>query len=93
MGENIIYKYQLELVEHQVIKVPNRRIILDIRIQDELYYVWSLVDNRLEDKDLSIYLRGTGTSDNMQDKRYITTLQDKHMMWHFFTDWDERVKK
>ena len=92
MGENIIYKYQLELVEHQVIKVPNRRIILDIRIQDELYYVWSLVDNRLEDKDLSIYLRGTGTSDNMQDKRYITTLQDKHMMWHFFTDWDERVK-
>ena len=92
MGENIIYKYQLELVEHQVIKVPNRRIILDIRIQDELYYVWALVDNRLEDKDLSIYLRGTGTSDNMQDKRYITTLQDKHMMWHFFTDWDERVK-
>jgi len=55
-----IYKYPLEIVDEQLVKLPEDSIILTVRVQRNKVYLWVEVDTTKPLLERIIYTRGTG---------------------------------
>jgi hypothetical protein len=78
MKEQRIYKYELELTDHQNIQLPIGAEILTVGNQNELVCLWALIDPVAEKEFRQIEIFGTGMpilSDMGTSREYISTFQ------------------
>ncbi|MGH7901606.1 MAG: DUF7352 domain-containing protein [Thermodesulfobacteriota bacterium] len=83
-----IYKYQLEITDNQIIKMPVGAKILTVDTQgDDNVCLWALVDPNMEYKDRKIRIIGTGHPiEDWEKLEYIGTAQQLSggLIWHVF---------
>ena len=81
-----IFKYQLEIKDTQVIKIPKGADPFTAQFQGEQLCVWAAVetDAELEDREFRIF--GTGQPLDLSGVfRYLSTVQQGSLVWHIFT--------
>lgn len=83
-----IYKYPLNLVEHQFISLPVGAKPLAVKMQREDVCLWALIDAENEMETKSVYIFGTGNpiEEDLTDATYLGTVlmaQDA-FVWHVF---------
>ena len=87
-----IWKYPLQLVDHQELTMPRRYKLLTVQMQGLTPCLWALVDTDQPGAfDIPIDIRGTGhNAHDVLGMDYIGTIQlpDKHpaagLVFHFF---------
>jgi hypothetical protein len=81
-----IYKYSLELVPEQQVEMPLGASILTVQIQNDIPYLWALVDPKIHTVRRTIYIRGTGHEFDVKAFKYINTFQllNGELIWHVF---------
>ncbi len=81
-----IYKYTLELVPEQQVRMPFGSSILTVQIQKDIPCLWALVNPKMHTVPRTIYIRGTGHEFNAEAFKYINTFQqlDGGLIWHVF---------
>ena len=81
-----IWKFPLEVVDTQIVRMPINAIILDAQMQHGELCMWALVnaDIPLGERRINIY--GTGNPLPENYGRYISTVQSPAGMfvWHIF---------
>jgi hypothetical protein len=89
MTHETIWKYTLDVVDVQTIKIPKGAEILTVQMQDSFPCLWVLVDPtaHLESRIFEIF--GTGnpiTSDMGTSRKYIATFQlnEGRLVFHVF---------
>lgn len=88
----VVYKYPLELVEKQELRLPDNHEILDIQLQNGVPCLWVLLNS--DDMEPSaehrfyITMVGTGHPFNSKQLSFIKTLQlSNQLVFHFFWNW------
>lgn len=79
-----IYKYELPITDHPIVRMPYKAEVLKAGFQDEKLYIWAKVNinNNLQDHFFRIY--GTG-HDHDEHKDYIDTVFSKDgLVWHIY---------
>lgn len=82
-----IYKYKLEVTDEQIIEIPAFSEILTVQTQNEIPYIWALVDPKFYACNYKFRIIGTGhkIEDGFNGK-YIGSVQlssDK-LVFHVF---------
>lgn len=82
-----VYKYELEITDEQIIRLPFAAEILTVQMQGDKCCLWALVDPRNELNERTICIYGTGHP--IPDKirlKYISTFQIQHLglVFHAF---------
>lgn len=93
--QNTIFKYQLQVTDIQVLRLPKNAKILSVQVQMQDYgqglketiQLWALVDKaepQLEDRKIAMY--GTGNPIPSDAGSYISTIQmyRSSLVFHFF---------
>ena len=71
-----VYKYELEITDEQIIRLPFASEILTIQMQGDKCCLWALVDPRNELDERTICIYGTGNPiQNEIRLKYISTFQ------------------
>ncbi len=80
----VVFKYPLDLVEHQYVNLPLGFKILSIQVQGNKACMWALVDKTQKNVHKGIICVGTGNpiAHNLGD--FIATVQMGMYVWHFF---------
>ena len=81
-----IYKYTLELVPEQKVKMQFGASILTVQVQNDVPCLWALVDPKMHMVYRTIYIRGTGHEFDAKAFKYINTFQQLNggLVWHVF---------
>lgn len=83
-----IWKYDLELVDRQTLKLPSGAQILTVQMQGDTPRLWALVDpeRELAERRISIYGTGNPVPTDQQADGYISTFQlyDGGLIFHVF---------
>lgn len=82
-----IFKYTLELIGTQIIRMPVDAIILTVQIQNGKPCLWAMIDDRLPaDKAYKIDTYGTGHNVSNESGAYIGTYQlaEGALVFHVF---------
>lgn len=81
-----VYKYQLELVDDQTIKLPVGFEILSIQDQRGKIEMWCLVDDLALKLDFKFKIVGTGHPIHFDKSewRHYSTVQKGELVWHIF---------
>ena len=93
-----IYKYELEVTDEQIIKMPEGAKILCVQVQREIPCLWAIVDTEKKDKPekRKIVTRGTGhpLSYGINHTEYIGTFQllDGSFVGHVFEILEDKIK-
>lgn len=84
-----VWKFDLQLVDMQPIKMPEDAEILSVQEQGGILRIWALVnpDNKKEVRDFEVF--GTGHNiyyDMGVERKYIATVieKDRPLVWHIF---------
>lgn len=81
----VIFKYQLDLVPEQIIKVGFPFKYLTMQWQRDRLCVWALCNENGSGSNRKIIMRGTGHSfEGAVKEDYIGTIQEGVFVWHFF---------
>lgn len=83
----VIYKYPLEQIGSQKLKLPNSAQILEINVQNGQVFVWALVedgDNTEYSKEIKMV--GTGWDCDVEWEDHIGTVFIGPFVWHYFTE-------
>jgi len=78
MAAKRIFKYQMELVDKQFIRLPKDAQVLDVQSQKETPCLWALVEPYNETEERCFEIFGTGHEvkfDMGVDRSYISTFQ------------------
>ena len=84
---NKIFKYDLRILDVQVIRLPKGSAILTVQMQYGVPKIWVLVDENEEEVDRTIEMFGTGYPIDMTNgRKYLGTVQelDGRLVWHIF---------
>ena len=77
-----IYKYPIEIIDIQTIKLPKGAIMLTAQLQHGKPYV---DPNEIEAEDVTLRVYGTGQEiDDSLDLTYVGTIQENGFVWHVF---------
>jgi hypothetical protein len=84
-----VYKYELEITDEQMVKLPFNAQILTVQMQGNKCCLWALVDPTHELYERTICIHGTGNPIKIKDAReykYISTFQIPHLglVFHAF---------
>ena len=80
-----IFKYQLDVVDTQVVKMPANADVFSAQFQGEQLCVWALVDTELELEDREFRIFGTGTPFEVSGMfRFLDTAQQGPFVRHIF---------
>lgn len=80
----VINKYELLLIFEQVVRLPKGANILCVQKQRDKMQMWARVNKGARDEDIIILMVGSGKISSVFDSRYISTVQDGELVWHFF---------
>ena len=82
----IIWKYELDVVPEQDVRMPFSAKILTVQIQKEVPCIWVSVDPTLNYLERTIVMRGTGHDLKEDLGTYIGTFQQLNgvFVWHVF---------
>ena len=87
----VIYKYQLPIINPTLVWMPGDAKILHVDEQNGLLFVWAIVNTSNHFKNRKFFVRGTGQKieDDMRgiqnSARYINTVQMSNgLVWHVF---------
>lgn len=84
----MIWKYLLEIVSEQIIKIPDRSTFLSIQIQNDIPTMWLKVDPDQIQIDETIIMYGTGHEIKKEDfefkTHFIGTVQQGPLVWHYY---------
>ena len=83
-----IWKFDLLIVDEQILNVPDESKILKIGIQNNELKAWILVDTKKTDTSTpkKIFIIGTGNKIYEECKIYIDTIMWKNFVWHVFIE-------
>lgn len=80
-----IYKYQIEIADMQVIKMPAGWEIISIQNQNDILTAWAIVDPEKKDVEVCFAIYGTGHPMRNINQSHIATVQmDNGLVWHVF---------
>lgn len=86
-----VFKYNLEITDHQVIKLPNQAKIISVKEQAGNLVLYAFVNpnNILVDKDIHIIGTGNPTDEWLYDLKFIDTVEMNYsgsgLVWHVFS--------
>ena len=80
----MIWKYELEITDRQVIKMPCDRSILSVGDQRGKLVLWVDVNRTAPDSDCWITIYGTGNPRPVEPDRFIGTVEMSRLVWHVF---------
>lgn len=83
-----IWKFNLELYDTQAIEIPIGARPLTVQMQNGELCLWAIVDSTAEKTRCYVHIIGTGNPvpPNVDEYRYINTVQDGAFVWHVFVD-------
>lgn len=86
--KKVIYKYKLDTTDWQNIDLPKNSDILCVQIQNDLLYLWALINPNTKIKEVN-RIRIIGTGQPISDEvigRYIGTYQipKYNLVYHVF---------
>lgn len=81
-----IYKYPLDWVETQAIRVPAGIEPLALQPQDGVPTLWAKVDEDAILEAHTVYIFGTGAPMPTDPGRYLGTIQAGSFVFHFFME-------
>lgn len=82
-----IFKYPLKITGKQSIKIPRNHRILSVQVQDGILCVWAAVEPEGCTVFREFLIVGTGC--DMPEEEHIATVQDGHLVWHIFSDFNK----
>ena len=80
----VIWKYPLRLEDFQTVDLPVGSKILTVQLQNEMPYLWALVDPEAPPVPCGILILATGEPTSSNPGEYINTLQWRHLVFHVF---------
>jgi hypothetical protein len=85
----MVYKYQLNTTNNQSVWLPKGAEILTVQTQNNIPYIWVLIDTSQPMEERRFEIFGTGASihyDMGTDRKYIRTYQlySKNLVFHLF---------
>lgn len=81
----VIYKYKLEVTDHQILRLRAQSEILSVQVQNGEIQLWILEDQSMSvfcDRHIAVI--GTGNPFNYNLNRFIGTVQMTPFVWHIF---------
>ncbi len=81
--DQTIWKYELEIVDEQILLMPLHSDILTVQFQGPSLCLWARVDPRRSLADRRILIVGTGNPMPLAGK-HIGTVQAGRLVWHVF---------
>ena len=85
-----IYKYPVEITDHQILELPIGSTILSVKEQEpNKFYIWALVDPNEPVRGIyEFIIYGTGHPAPLADARVVkyldTVVATNGLVWHFF---------
>lgn len=81
-----IYKYPLDIVDTQIVRLPRGSLILTCQIQNNELYLWAEIDtNEKETVNAVVSIFGTGHSIPLDyDGYHLASVQQDEYVWHVF---------
>ena len=79
-----IWKYNLKLIDEQIVKIPPPTRFLSVAIQDGQIAVWVVVKPDAPPEPVHFTIRGTGHALTGAEGEYVGTVQDHGLVWHIF---------
>ncbi len=81
-----IYKYPLEMVDTQIVAMPEGAQIISVQMQGDTLCLWAIVDiePELPVTNRQIEIIGTGNLFMQTNRLYIATAQCGPLVWHVF---------
>lgn len=82
-----IYKFQLEIIDEQIIEVPNNTKFLSAQYQNGVLCLWGIVATEMPKQKTVITIIGTGNQFDYDENKhdYIATVQQPPFVWHIFS--------
>lgn len=80
-----IWKYPLDLAEHQGVTMQRGAQILDVQMQDGTPTIWAVVSPAEEMVSRHVFIVGTGHY-VPEGKTYVGTVQMSGYVWHVFIE-------
>jgi hypothetical protein len=87
-----IWKFPLQIMDRQEIKVPMGAQILSVQVQDGIPCMWAMVEPDSSIFD-TIYIEIFGTGHpidcgNGNNRKFISTIQLRSLVFHVFERWN-----
>lgn len=84
----IIYKYPLEVIDEQMVAMPEGARILSAQWQGRGLVAWAVVDPLAKPVQRRVRVVGTGNPMPEFDGSYVSTVQEpgRPFVWHVFAD-------
>lgn len=79
-----IFKYNLEVGEHQQVEMPDGAVLLDMQSQRGQLVLWASVDPDASPVTRDLSVIGTGWDLPGGVQAYIATAQTGSLVWHLF---------
>jgi hypothetical protein len=79
-----IYKYPLEITDHQLVVLPIGARVLSVKNQDGVPTIWAMHSQDTDIVNVEVMLVGTGNEFELQDWRFIDTVVCDTFVWHVF---------
>lgn len=81
-----IWKYQLPVQAEFEIEMPVLPNLLTVQMQDGIAILWAIVNPEVIKELHKFYCVGTGHKFNPDNKQYVGTVQDDHLVLHYFME-------
>lgn len=79
-----IWKYPLQITDHQHLLIPEKAEILSVEFQGETLCLWAEVEMSYPKEDRVIQIVGTGNPILNSGRKFIGTVQQGPLVWHIF---------
>lgn len=82
---NIIYKYPLEVISSQIVRLPEGAVPLSVGMQGARIVLWAQSDQSPLVTSREIRLVGTGLPFSFETAHtFLGTVQERGFVWHIF---------
>lgn len=79
-----IYKYPLEVTDLQLIEIPIGTRVLSVQTQNDIPTIWAMHSQEEDKVNVEVRMVGTGQEFDLEDWRFIDTVQVGMFVWHVF---------
>ena len=81
-----IFTYQLELVDKQIIVMPDKAEIISSQSKDGILCLWAIVETDNNPIRRTFFIVGTGHMLPNTELKHIQTIHDRGFVWHVFEE-------